>query len=568
MSLIQKIQNFISKSPKTIHPSRGSVPISKWKGHAFIEIKGSETSRGEAFVIRKVSFSSLLSNIFDSNRGMKIKIKGTNDNTKTIKTTDYYIHIDQIVKLCGLSKESVKELKEQGKLEKLMSIALKMHEIYGDSTQALAKLKNISDKQKHIDLIFCRFKTFNVSNSDLTQVKKDLESILALSDEELAKIEFLSKYVPLENIDKLLQQAADQTERIKLLNTFYNASETLKSHHGFPKEQNIYQKGNKATDQGKQCYSFTLSTDGHFIIALKGELDHGIMSKIKKTYNVTNLEDKLVQRVIRGQDIIDSFIEAEENLQKIYKAKNPYIQKVSKISAFSKGKLKDAKGKGVVGSEETPKFVCFEREMEGNGKKVKNDQFSLMFQFFHDVAKGLAFLHSKNMVHGDIKLENCLIKDGRALIGDLATVETIETPTYSGTPIYHPPEIQYPKLVWPAKRATDIYAFGFMIMEMLFKVEDEEQNYDQNDVLSDLIKENNTKKVKNYFDEKRKLIKSSPDIPDHQKNSIIEAINIAEKLLSFNPQERKIGKNLNKTMAEVAKIFAGFSSVIASDPVF
>lgn len=45
-----------------------------------------------------------------------------------------------------------------------------------------------------------------------------------------------------------------------------------------------------------------------------------------------------------------------------------------------------------------------------------NDKFRI--RFAHDMIKGIAFIHSKNICHRDIKLENIFIKDEKIKIGD------------------------------------------------------------------------------------------------------------------------------------------------------
>ena len=41
-----------------------------------------------------------------------------------------------------------------------------------------------------------------------------------------------------------------------------------------------------------------------------------------------------------------------------------------------------------------------------------------IYPFIKDVFEGLKYLHSKNIVHRDIKLANIFLKDGKAKIAD------------------------------------------------------------------------------------------------------------------------------------------------------
>ncbi|BBG94087.1 Protein kinase superfamily protein [Prunus dulcis] len=86
-----------------------------------------------------------------------------------------------------------------------------------------------------------------------------------------------------------------------------------------------------------------------------------------------------------------------------------------------------------------------------------------------DLTKGLSFLHSKNIVHRDVKTENVLLdKDGRVKIADfgvarLEASNLAEMTGYTGTPRYMAPEVLECK---PYNRKCDVYSFGICLWEM------------------------------------------------------------------------------------------------------
>ncbi|XP_052092249.1 uncharacterized protein LOC127728682 [Mytilus californianus] len=84
-----------------------------------------------------------------------------------------------------------------------------------------------------------------------------------------------------------------------------------------------------------------------------------------------------------------------------------------------------------------------------------------------DVCQGLEHIHSREMVHRDLKLANILIKNGKAKIADvgMATEEISIQGTFTGTPTTMAPEIFQGKLYGTS---VDIYSVGIMLWEMWY----------------------------------------------------------------------------------------------------
>jgi serine/threonine-protein kinase len=94
-------------------------------------------------------------------------------------------------------------------------------------------------------------------------------------------------------------------------------------------------------------------------------------------------------------------------------------------------------------------------------------------QILGDVCAGLAYIHSKGFIHGDIKPSNILFNEnGRALVTDLgfaramtkiSSPSTLASDGKVGTPAYMAPEIWKGQSATPA---TDIYSLACVAIEM------------------------------------------------------------------------------------------------------
>ncbi|KAM7257073.1 hypothetical protein ACFE04_012814 [Oxalis oulophora] len=91
--------------------------------------------------------------------------------------------------------------------------------------------------------------------------------------------------------------------------------------------------------------------------------------------------------------------------------------------------------------------------------------FTEVVQFALDIARGLTYLHSKKIVHRDIKPDNILLdNNGRIKIADFG-VACIESEIHDihGTEGYMAPEVIQEKL---CDRKSDVYSFGICLWEI------------------------------------------------------------------------------------------------------
>ncbi len=99
------------------------------------------------------------------------------------------------------------------------------------------------------------------------------------------------------------------------------------------------------------------------------------------------------------------------------------------------------------------------------GMKSLQEAVSIIYE----IAKGLEYAHDKNIIHGDVKISNILIKNGIYKISDwgLSKLKIDESVTLSGaTPSYAAPE-QISQEFGKADERTDIYQLGNVFYELL-----------------------------------------------------------------------------------------------------
>lgn len=100
--------------------------------------------------------------------------------------------------------------------------------------------------------------------------------------------------------------------------------------------------------------------------------------------------------------------------------------------------------------------------------RMGKPKLKVIKQWCHEVLEGLKYLHSKKIIHRDIKCDNIFINSnsGEIKIGDLGlSTAMMKTHTESvlGTPEFMAPELYEESY----GTAVDIYAFGMALLEML-----------------------------------------------------------------------------------------------------
>ena len=156
-----------------------------------------------------------------------------------------------------------------------------------------------------------------------------------------------------------------------------------------------------------------------------------------------------------------------------------------------------------------------------SGRKLKEDEGKYIFK---QVVEGISYLHSKNVIHRDIKLENLLLDDNKILkIIDFGFSVCVKKEqkinNFCGTPTYMAPEIVSKKEYFGAP--VDVWALGVLLYVLLcgtfpFKAQEEKELY-------------------------KKIIKGTFDFPHHLSYG---AKNLISKLLMYNPFDRLESKDV------------------------
>ncbi|KAI6233848.1 Non-specific serine/threonine protein kinase [Aphelenchoides fujianensis] len=116
------------------------------------------------------------------------------------------------------------------------------------------------------------------------------------------------------------------------------------------------------------------------------------------------------------------------------------------------------------------------RHIHVNEPRVEFDMHTIL-EICKQVAQGMCYLHSKNVIHRDLKSNNIFLAEGTTVkIGDfgLATVKTrasedniFQNPNPTGSILWMAPEIIRMRTPNPYSFLSDVYAFGICVYELL-----------------------------------------------------------------------------------------------------
>ena len=139
---------------------------------------------------------------------------------------------------------------------------------------------------------------------------------------------------------------------------------------------------------------------------------------------------------------------------------------------------------------------------EYSGKSIDR---KIIYNFTSQILEGLSTIHSRRIVHRDIKPGNIFIKNDQIKIGDFGLSirysKHLKQKNIEGTPLYFAPEITEKD----CNEKVDIFAFGITLYEMCSCFYTRQEKYDDIEKLKKYNEVN--EKVRKNFPEETELIK-------------------------------------------------------------
>ncbi|RIA87874.1 hypothetical protein C1645_807102 [Glomus cerebriforme] len=177
-----------------------------------------------------------------------------------------------------------------------------------------------------------------------------------------------------------------------------------------------------------------------------------------------------VNNKIKNGDINHFEYDEFSNLEKVGKGAHGTVKKADWKSGGVKIALKVLANNSTVNENNMKKFLN-----EGNLREYlkiyfKSLQWNNKIQMALDIACGLKFLHSIQIIHRDLHAKNILVHDNKLMIADLGlakqlTGEIASHSTVYGMPAYIEPQC-YKNDAYIRDKKSDIYSLGVLLWEI------------------------------------------------------------------------------------------------------
>ena len=445
-----------------------------------VQVIHKNTGEVKTIPLKKESFFPSLE--FKLSKGLskkKILKVDLADKSNENKPTTFYVRITEISQAMGITPKEAKKLYKAHGFESmtrehnLLQIKEKVEKVFkhiefnsfaqtfersldNHSLPILNEMLKIVPADTKQD----EFHAFIQGIHDVRGIKSKeeifdrIKNQFKLTDEQSEKLKLLQSVAPPEFLYLLMNI---QSRRV--LNTLMKAADLVENKG----QEHLYVK-----KEAEAC-SFVLTKEGELIIAFD-YLKAGATKKVNMAINVTHFE-AWIKATVRGARNVKDTMHEMEFLTKIYEAKNPYLIKPAKIIKLERTSEIDSKTQAT--QESVPKYIYFDKKLEGDGRDISPKETYAIAQFIHDYAKGLSFLHRHGYIHGDVKPANALLKGKRAVVSDLEFVSKTHGKLLGVSPLFAAPE-NLERLnknygfVGEVSPNFDRYSLGITILNMLF----------------------------------------------------------------------------------------------------
>ena len=499
-------------------------------------------------------------NIYSNNLNLNKKINNGNNNV----ISNYYININNQVDNRNINNGNCINKKENSKI-----INQKYKKIISQSQQDFpqpikAKKKNYTTKNSPSKILSQRISTDN--NSKHNNLKNNKDKIYKNNECKIRKNNKTNK----NSKSKKINSKKEEKEKLEIKYDKYNSNDkNIKNNLKKEKEsKNENTKKNLEQSESKKDLEITISTksagnrDYNYYMKQSNKLSIYIKNYYKKfqSYPPTTINFYKYGRLIGqgafgkvniGLNVLSGRVVAIKSFNKAKLTLNSENMKKILYETNLMQKLNHPNITKILEMFEDDKFIFIIMEYINGGnlfsfvKKRRKLPEKIAKILYKQIILGIKHIHSKNIVHRDIKLENILIDLNNTVkicdfgIGVILDSENQLLYDQCGTPMYMAPEILlsskkkgykgFPVDIWSSGIALYIMLSGtlpFNIKKLAKSEKNNSENFEDDDVNS---------QSNNNYELQYSIVKKNPK---HIEKITDEARDLLHGLLNKDPNKR------------------------------
>ncbi|KAK7917988.1 hypothetical protein PG985_009862 [Apiospora marii] len=298
-------------------------------------------------------------------------------------------------------------------------------------------------------------------------------------------------------------------------------------------------------EMGGKHLSLPGNADAYFLSVMT--LGQGRFARVDKVRSLQTAELYARKRILRGESALQDQVNLaafEKELKSLKKLSHHHVVKLV-------GSYTDSTSLGLIMSP----IADMDLQAYLDSREVDPEHRKRMLRsFFGSLATALAYIHSKNIRHKDIKPNNVLVKGDRVLLSDFGTSRicleghsTTRGGSPEGTPRYWAPEVGDGA---DRNTASDIWSLGCVFLEMATTL----FGYSHSDMLK-FYSEHGTENCSRFSLNKvgtEAWIKHLSTDVHNPDNAVLQW---AASMLQFDPQERPTAAQLRGRILDVRSGF-------------